>query len=402
MNLKNSAAGKNAASPPLVALVEWHTAGHHLTWYRGFCRALLDLGCQVAAFCPNPDDVKDYLAGCVEPGAMDRIRFIEFEMPPTPRIRPVSWRPAFQAWLFGSRFRRGLSEMERALGRPFDLVFYPGFFDWEQNYLQRLIRAKRRPWAGLIVHARSPGTPTGITLADLLRHPCSRAIAVVDEEFAPIIEQTLHKPVVVLPDITDENWQPEHPLEKRFRRFAGTDKLVLCIGHLRPDKGVGTLAQVAVGQPVNGLAFAFVGEIDWWMDAKTRAFLEHAMIAAPSAMFHLNRVPEGPPYNAILRACDVIFAAYRDFPNSSNSLTKAAVFEKPLIVSEGHLLAKRVREYRMGEIVPQDDPKATLDAIRRITDDYPAWLAKNQPRWKDYREVHSYAALVKAFSKLLP
>jgi glycosyltransferase involved in cell wall biosynthesis len=228
-----------------------------------------------------------------------------------------------------------------------------------------------------------------------------RAVAMVDEDFAPVVEKTLQKPAVVFPDITDESWQPDHPLEQRFRRQAGTDKLVVCIGHLRPDKGVGTLAQVALRPDAGGLAFGFAGEVDWWMNAKNRAYLEQALVLAPRAMFHFCKVPEGLPYNAILRSCDVIFAAYSNFPNSSNSLTKAAIFEKPIIVSEGHLMARRVRDYRMGEVVPQDDPAATLAAIRRITDDYPAWLAARQPRWQEYRELHSHEALTRAFSRLL-
>jgi glycosyltransferase involved in cell wall biosynthesis len=388
-------------TPPLVALVEWHTPGHHLTWYRGFCRALLELGCQVAAFCPFPNEVKEYLTGCLPPEALSRIRFVEFNLPKPPRIRPLRWRPAVQAWQFGKRFGRALAEGEATFGRPFDLVFYSALYGWEHNYVRRLIAARPRPWVGLNMHARVPGTATRISLVDLLRDPNARAVAMVDEGFTSVVEQALGKPAVIFPDITDESWQADHPLEQRFRRLSGTDKLVVSIGHMRPDKGVGTLAQVALNPGASGLAFGFVGEVDWWMDAKSRAFLEQALTQAPRAMFHFNKVPEGLPYNAILRACDVMFAAYRDFPHSSNSLTKAAVFEKPIIVSEGHLMAKRVLEYRMGEVVPQDDPVATLAAIRRITDNYPAWLAEKNPRWQEYRAVHSHEALVRAFSKLL-
>ncbi len=39
-------------------------------------------------------------------------------------------------------------------------------------------------------------------------------------------------------------------------------------------------------------------------------------------------------------------------------LTKAAVFKKPVVVSDGFLMAERVRVYRMGENVPEGDVSA--------------------------------------------
>ena len=376
--------------------------GHHFIWYRGFCRALLELGCQVAAFCPDPDDVKNYLASCMEAEALSRIRFFQLKVPPQPRFCFSRWRPRLQASAFASLFRTGLAELESAFGKPADLVFFACLYEHQQHLCHRAVDTIQRPWAGLNIHARSEGAPGGITMPDLLRHPRLSSVAVIDEGIAPVVERTLQKPVVVFPDFTDETWEPAHPLEQRFRRFAGNNKLIASIGHMRPNKGVGTLAQIAVDPAAKGLAFAFAGEIDWnWLGSPARDFLTQAMLNAPGAMFHMASVPDGAAYNGIVRACDVMFAAYLNFPHSSNTLTKAAVFEKPLIVSDGHLMAKRVREYRMGEIVPQDDPKATLEAVHQLTANYPAWLEKNQPRWKEYREAHSYKALLRAFSKLL-
>ncbi len=60
----------------------------------------------------------------------------------------------------------------------------------------------------------------------------------------------------------------------------------------------------------------------------------------------------------MIDAADVVFCAFDDFPFSSNTLTKAAVFEKPVVVSEGYLMAERVRSYRTGEVVPQGNAEA--------------------------------------------
>jgi hypothetical protein len=135
--------------------------------------------------------------------------------------------------------------------------------------------------------------------------------------------------------------------------------------------------------------------------APQKELLERAMHAARTAIFLPQRVPDSAAFNALVVACDVLFAAYHDFPHSSNMLTVAAVLEKPIIVSEGQLMAQRVREYRLGEVVPEADPAATLETLRRVARDPAAWRAARQPRWREYRERHSAAALDGALRELL-
>ena len=47
-------------------------------------------------------------------------------------------------------------------------------------------------------------------------------------------------------------------------------------------------------------------------------------------------------------------------------LGKAAHFEKPLLASEGYLMADNVRRYGIGLVVPQDNVQAMLDALERL------------------------------------
>jgi hypothetical protein len=396
----------------LIAVADWNTGGHNLTYFACFCRAFLELGCEVAALCPDPENVRKILAECGQEAALSirHVRFAQLRMQPLPRRLPQRYRTAVEPFLFASHCRRLLKELEGDFGRRVDMIFLACLYEYQQPHLRRLVGALDRPWSGLNLHARAgpkPGCGASdencpFTMPDLLHHGRLVALAVIDEEMAPVIEQALRKPVVLLPDITDERREANHPLEQRFLRFSGGSKLVLSIGHIKPNKGVINLAKVALDPAAREFAFAFVGEVLWSLFSPgERDFLEYALTAAPTAVFHTIRIPDGVAYNSVVHACDVLFAAYRDFPHSSNTLSKAALFEKPLIVSEGHLMARRVQEYRMGEIVPQEDPEATLRAIRRVTDDYPAWLAEKLPRWKEYREMHSYPALVKAFSRLL-
>lgn len=68
-------------------------------------------------------------------------------------------------------------------------------------------------------------------------------------------------------------------------------------------------------------------------------------------------------FNEIISISDVIFAVYRDFGRSSNMLSKAAYFEKPILVSKSCLMGDRVEQYRIGYAVPQDDTLAMYQAL---------------------------------------
>lgn len=386
---------------PLIALVEWHEPGHHFTWFCTMVRAFLNIGCRVAAFCPDPDAVRDALLAEVPPQQLECIRFVPFSYPVPPRVRPLALRPWVQRRTFAHSFREGISRLEREFDDRIDLVYFSALFEFEEKAIDGLLNKLDRPWTGMLMHARSGSDPTRTTLAALLAKHGPRNMTVIDEGFAPAVEKDLGAPTIVLPDFTDETFLRDHPIEQRLKRFAGSDRLVLQVGHLRQDKGVGTLAQVALSPDTEGLAFAFVGKVDWFMGPETRSWLGKAMNLSSKSIFHLEELPDEIHYNAVVRSCDVMFAAYENFPHSSNSLAKAAAFRKPIIVSDGHLMADRVREFRMGEVVPYGDPLATLDAIRRITDDLAGWCEAKQPRWSEYQALHSFRTLCKGLEQVI-
>ncbi|HEX4121048.1 MAG TPA: glycosyltransferase [Verrucomicrobiae bacterium] len=393
----------------LVAIIEWNLDGHRLPWFSYYCRACLDLGCQVVALCPEPEKAREYVSSFDEKYCDDaRIRFAKLRVSFSPRFVPGRIRRKIRPYLFASHVRDRLKEAERDFGRKTDFFFFSCLLEHEEWYARKLVDTLHIPWSGLNLHARVNPSRNGsngthvFSMQSLFESRDLVSVGVIDEEMDLPIAQALNKPVVVMPEISDERYQKNHPFEERFRRFANGSKLVLVPGHLRPNKGIINLAKVAMDPAMSKVAFAFVGEVPWGLfSAKEREFFEYAITHAPSSIFHLNAIPDGPEYNAAIRSCDVLFAAYHDFSHSSNTLSKAAIFQKPLIVSDGYLMAKRVRAYRMGEVIPQNNSEATIQAIERLTQDYPGWEARVKPRWREYEERHSYKALIEAFAKLL-
>lgn len=388
----------------LLLLVDWHATGHHPTYLLRYAEILLTLGCDLAIVCPRPELLREALCSDGWAGAISngRVRIAKFVTPVARRFRPRRWESAVQAFFWTRDCLRAVRELEVAFGRPSEFVFFSCLYGFQSHYMERMVKSMRRPWATLHLHALTNSAKPELKLFNLLRDPRLAALGVLDETIAESLSTAIGRPVLVLPDVTNETVVENHPWEQRLRRFAGKSKLVVVAGHIRRDKGVGALAELALDCTKHDLAFAFVGSVDWDdLEAEERSILRRAMNEAPRALFHTEAVADGASYNAILRAADVIYAAFRNFPHSSNTLTKAALLQRPVIVSPGYLMADRVRRFRMGEVLVNETPAEALVAIKRITNDPAGWTSRMQPKWTEYRAMHSSAALQTSLKRLL-
>jgi hypothetical protein len=232
-----------------------------------------------------------------------------------------------------------------------------------------------------------------------------KALAILDEGIRAAFEERVGRPVVVFPDFTDERLPASgeaSQLARRLRAFAGHRPIIGIFGHLQRSKGLTTFCAAAQNPLLAELCFAVVGEIDWLdFTPDERQRIQTWLAESPRVWTHLARVPDEPQLNALIAECSVLFASYIHFPHSSNILTKAAVLRKPVLVTDGLLMAERVRRFRLGEIVPQEDADATCNAILSIVRDVDGWMERHRPAWDDYRQQHSFGALKSAFSEMM-
>jgi hypothetical protein len=93
-------------------------------------------------------------------------------------------------------------------------------------------------------------------------------------------------------------------------------------------------------------------------------------------------------FNEMISISDVIWGVYRDFDRSSNILTKAALFTKPILVSDRYLMGQRVSEYAIGAVVSESDIENVMLGLTRLMDN--PIPAKN---FENYATVYSTEAL---------
>jgi hypothetical protein len=118
-------------------------------------------------------------------------------------------------------------------------------------------------------------------------------------------------------------------------------------------------------------------------------------------MLYLTAIEDDSFFNSIIDTCDIIYAAYYNFHCSSNTLMKAALYRKPIIVSKGYLMAKRVERFRLGTSIPEDDSTAFLKSIKFIIENKDENGKKLKYGFQDYIDTHKLDNLKLALSNLL-
>jgi len=388
---------------PHVVLIDWSAGGHDATHFRAFVAALQALGCGVDGVVGQA--LRERMrAGATPLAEKDYARLQVVDYPAWIRgLRSIRLQLAVRRLRFARRIAVAVARIEKRNGRKADLVFFSSLFEDDLDLAQQAAKQIGRPWSFLNLHpyyfhpAHSRARLNAAAVQRCFAAPDLKAIATINEDVVAAIRSASGKPVVVFPEITDERVDPDHPLKRRVRAFAG-DRTTVGIVSLLPWKGVGLLARTCLCADPAKYAFLFAGEYHEanYSRDDAQAFAE-CLNQAPHALFHLARLPDGPVFNAALDSLDIIFCACENFPFSNNTLTKAALLRKPVIVSENCLSAERVQRHRLGRVVPFGQPEAVQAAIQEIAAG--GGVADEDAR--SYLELHSDRALVAAFSTIL-
>jgi hypothetical protein len=163
-----------------------------------------------------------------------------------------------------------------------------------------------------------------------------------------------------LPDITDTDL----PLEPNafaidIKRRAAGRRIVFMGGSIGKQKNLAQWVALILNVDPAQWYFVQVGRISHnnLLPEDTQALARIQQQSPENLYLHADYLQDETSFNAIIAAADVIFAVYRDFYRSSNMLSKAAYFEKPILVADQCLMGDRVTQYEIGVAVPSDSPE---------------------------------------------
>jgi glycosyltransferase involved in cell wall biosynthesis len=399
--------------------------GHHLMYMRWISKILLTGNARVISFFPVSAEVSTWIQEhCPEKAE----HFYAFDLPNLerwnlPLIGRRNSRHFFgveylqKILLILGRWKQAADAVNTAcqkLGCSPDLVF----FNWIDNYFSYYLSHRwidlifPYAWSGLYFRPGDLRFQKQVKRQHYAIAQSSRCLGLtlLNEDTIAAVKQTLAAPVVLFPDFTDESApNPHYALVQKIREQAGDRKIIGLLGSLSKRKGIMTLLEVARRSQSEDYFFVFVGTFKSHTFAQdyNESFPEEFQtvkdcVAYPpdNCFFYTDFIASEADFNALVKTCDVLFAAYENFKYSSNILAKAAVFEKPVIVSEGYCMAERVKTHRLGVVVPEADVRACQEALKNL---FAASVPEDQQRFDfaSYRRLHSTERLAEIFQALL-
>lgn len=392
-----------------IALISRDTVGHHETYLRFFTQTLLEADYHAVTFSPLPAQLKDWAAQHCPDRQAQLTAFNLAYTGSQPVPGPLAIFADKLSWV------RFCARRIKSSGVQPDLVFHT----WLDSCVTPGLTATLTdlimpyPWSGLYFHPWY--LRQNLRFASMRRGPLSTeaalnarrcpAVAVLDEGIADRLQARLHhKPVIVFPDPADET-PPDRtfPPAREIRERAQGRTIIGLIGALAKRKGLLTLLEVAQQAASEKWFFVFAGQLmlDSFLPEERQLIQQRIQAPPPNCYFYPQRLPDEAQFNALIEACDIVYAAYQQFPSSSNLLAKAALFEKPVIVSAGYCMGERVQRYNLGLTVPESDAAQSLAAIRQLS----AQLARDGryagARFAEYHQAHSVERLRAAFLQLL-
>jgi len=393
-----------------IALFDTIPNGHHPTYLRLFSQILLEMGYRVLTFCPDPDALQTWITQHHSEYAPN-LYAIGATSPQVPALPILDYTPRPMSALFQWKYATDtIQSAASQLGYKPDLVFFPWLDSYLSDYLPSIIVDCLFPynWSGLFFHPpylltgpkRLPIFGLPLTPYSATRSARCRSLALLDEFEVAKLQLILDKPVIPFPDLTDESLPDlTYPIATQIREKAGDRKVIGLLGGLAPRKGLLTLLEVAKQWQQDDWFFVFVGELyEVFLSSEEISEIRRFAQSNPSnCFFHLDWIPDEPKFNAVVESCDVLFAAYENFPYSSNMLAKAAVFEKLLIVSAGDCIGNRTEAFHLGISIPAGDVIQCIDALTKLHKQLEFKEPYFKPDFEGYRKIHSLDQLRLAF-----
>lgn len=305
----------------------------------------------------------------------------------------------------------------KAIKRAIDQIFFCCIYDTDFEFFRYADPFFRFPWAGLYFNSRFfrlPGTriPYQARLScpeKFFGLPSCTGVGVLDPQAVQAMQARIgdSKRVVLFPDFTDISLEcttasTPSSLAAKIRSFANGKPIISLVGHLQRTKGLLSFTKAACDSSMQNIIFFLGGEINWQeISEADKQWLLQKWEQNPNIFTHFQRLSSEMVLNQVIIESDIIYAAYNDFPNSSNILTKAALLKRPVVVSEGHLMAELVRDYQLGEVVSDNNHAHICQTLRNMLEPNYLDQLNQRARWRDYADLQSADRLPQAFQQLL-
>jgi hypothetical protein len=353
--------------------------GHLDSWSAMFVALLLDAGWRVNVATPDAADL--------------RVRLTRKDYVSHPNLNILDWNTSRRSLLQRAvgRLRRIIApqtisielDIDPRYLDPFDLGQRLAIFKkkskWRPSiifnmYMDMYAPDQKRwalfetvnplPWAGIRFVPSVTGTEAYYQL------PSLAGMCFLNEAIQKKYQALMpSKAFGYLPDITENALPPtQTDLVTHIKAQAQSRAIVFLGGTLGGNKNLAKWYELIALADPSKWYFVQIGEMfENTLTPEDAQALAKVTEQCPANLFIKREyLPDEAAFNEVIAASNIIFAVYRNFTVSSNMPGKAAAFEKPILVAEGHLMGQRVKQYGIGLAVPENDVEQMYMGLQQL------------------------------------
>lgn len=348
-----------------VCLVDFRLTGHHPLYISHFAQAFQKLGYDVDIFCSDTKKCEELLLKALPSLDLNGITFIHSDAAAKKQKRVLGCRSYFRL----IKLEREIERQEKVKENNYALVFFAYLDDVVHIdfILPYLIRAPfSKNFSGLLMN---PGVRTlkdvsllvSLLTTSLIERKNSAfsELGLVVENVRSEVENKIGKKTVIYPDFCSHTRlsQIKSPLENQLETEKKGRKVTCLLGSISPHKSIDLMLNcLKVSDPKEHF-FLIAGKINWHnFEGIQHDKLKEIILNPPeNLLIYDGWLDSEAEFDTLIQKSDLLFAYYRDFKKSSNVLTKGAFYRVPVIVSNKYLMGERVRNYKLGYALEEQE-----------------------------------------------
>jgi len=396
-----------------VILVDPLTGGHHFSYIRCYFELFREIGCNVSILTTDVIGVSNYLLECfpeqrqkVEVYKINRRLVSSFE-------KNLVKKDGLIADLFKSYYAfkdfwdiRKVIVSNKLDGQALIFIL------WLDAYLTKGLPAflvdmvLPHDFAGLYFHPSrvmsflrdNQNTRDILHVIPTLKSTKLRFVGVFDHAIKLRLKEVYQQDIFnVLPDIAEAYpFQSHDRLIRNILSCSKGRKIISLVGSLDKRKNLLTFFRTAKETEGN-VFFVCVGKLspEWFSASELKEIKEIANSCVDRLFFYNGYVASDAIFDSLISISAVLFAAYVNFPSSSNMIYKSALHKIPIIVSADHLMGEQVEDFELGIVLEDVTPENVLRAIYLLLEENKSY------GFERFLEAHSREKLKTKLIQLL-
>jgi hypothetical protein len=297
-------------------------------------------------------------------------------------------------------------------GGLLDFVFFP----WIDSQLDRDVtctsmpRQLKVPWGALLLAAGDFSSPPKGYLRrrrrlkryQSLQHPELTQLVTLDELAIDQLSATFpSSDVRWMPDLMEPNPRCEGTTKALDSARAAGLPILLSTGVMHRRKGYLKLLEIAARGQVKNWFFLLAGKIvHEELNQQEARLVRDATEGRLDNLALADQHLPTPLLNTHVKQADAIFLGYEQWNQSSNIMTRASHFQRPIFSCPDGILAHRTREDKLGMVLP-DLEIDTIQTILAATTSEQLHQLRLAAGFDRYVDRHSCTALDRTFEKVL-